>query len=139
MPARVILCDTTVASSLFVGDSRCARMTQLAGAVKAISIVTSAEMRFGAVNDNWGPRKQRLLEAHLQTYLQIPVDDATAAAWARLKDACQRIGFQQRDNDLWIAATAVQHGIAVAALDPDFTRMPGLSIILPDGTERRNP
>lgn len=114
-------------------------MTQLTAAVKAISIVTAAEMRFGAFNDNWGGRKQQLLESHLQTYLQVPVDDATALAWARLRDACQRQGFTQRDNDLWIAATAIHHGIAVAALDPDFTRMPGAWVILPDGTESHIP
>jgi predicted nucleic acid-binding protein len=135
----VILCDTTVASSLFVGDTRCAQIVQLPSAIKAISIVTAAEMRFGALNDNWGPRKQQLLEAHLNTYLQIPVDDTTAREWARLRDIAQRAGFAHRDNDLWIAATGSRHGIAVAALDPDFSRMPGLWVILSDGTERRNP
>lgn len=114
-------------------------MSQLPAAVKAISIVTAAEMRFGALWAKWGSRKQKDLEDHLRTYLQLPIDDATAGKWASLRDACQRKGAVKRDNDLWIAASAMRHGLALAALDRDFEDMPGLWLVLPDGTERMNP
>ena len=115
---RWIICDWFRVGLIAIG---------FVSSVKAISIVTAAEMRFGAFNDNWGARKLQLLETHLQTYVQIPIDDATALEWGRLRDACQRRGFTQRDNDLWIAATALQYGLTLAARDQHFAWIAGFA------------
>lgn len=112
-------------------------MHQLMGAARAISVVTIAELRAGALGRRWGARRQELLEDHLRSYLVLPIDAAIAEWWARLKVSCAERGHGESDNDLWIAATAARHGIPLATLDRDFERVPGLVVIREDGTELR--
>jgi tRNA(fMet)-specific endonuclease VapC len=52
-----------------------------------------------------------------------------AEAWADLT----RRGRVVPAHDLWIAATALAHGFAVATFDPDdFRRVPGLRVLSPE-------
>jgi len=110
-------------------------MEQLISAVKAISVVTIGEMRSGAIEARWGEARRKTLEEFLRTYLVIPIDLDVAEEWARLHARCRELGRSKRDNDLWIAATAARHAIAVATLDADHHDIPGLAVIREDGTE----
>lgn len=107
----------------------------LAGTIRAISAVTVGEMRRGAIEAGWGERRRRGLEAHLRTYVILPIDSEVASEWARLGARCTELGRAKRDNDLWIAATAIRHAFAVAALDRDFEDIPGMTLIRRDGSE----
>lgn len=111
-------------------------MTILGSASKAISLVTAAEMRQGALSAGWGHRRRDELEDLMRSYLMIGIDDETASEWAELAAACRATGSAQRDNDLWIAATAKRLGIPVASLDDDFSRIPGLDLIDASGVPR---
>jgi tRNA(fMet)-specific endonuclease VapC len=60
----------------------------------------------------------------------IPITESVARAhagvWSELADAGNLIGA----HDLWIAATALAHGLAVATGNrADFERVPGLHVI----------
>jgi predicted nucleic acid-binding protein len=50
----------------------------------------------------------------------LPVTAATARHWGRLRAAAKTLG-QARVNDLWIAATALEHGLPVVTQDQAFT------------------
>lgn len=55
-----------------------------------------------------------------------PVARAHASLWAQMADAGDLIGA----HDLWIAATALAHGLAVATGNQaDFARVPGVRVI----------
>lgn len=110
-------------------------MAQLNGAVHAISAVTIGEMRRGANEAAWGERRRGALERHLRTYLILPIDSEVAEEWARLGARCTELGRTKRDNDLWIAATAMRHALAVATLDADYYDIPGVAVISADGSE----
>lgn len=55
-----------------------------------------------------------------------PVTRVHAGIWAQLAEAGNVIGA----HDLWIAATAIAHGLSIATRNQtDFQRVPGLRVI----------
>ena len=56
------------------------------------------------------------------------IDRLTARRWAQLKGALATAGTPIPDNDLWIAAVAVQHGLTLVTHDAHFSRVKGLSV-----------
>lgn len=100
---------------------------------RAISIITQSELLHSvhrAADDRIRARRQAFVEHILEALDPIPIDSrvarAHAAAWAQLDAAGTRIGA----HDLWIAATALAHGYAVATVNTrDFTRVPGLTVV----------
>ncbi|MBK5221765.1 MAG: PIN domain-containing protein [Acidimicrobiia bacterium] len=97
----------------------------------AVSAVTIGELRAGvlaATDVSTRDRRLATLTAALRLD-PVPVDDAVAAAWARLRvvlrDARQRMPV----NDSWIAATAISLGIAVVTQDDDFPDLDLLEVI----------
>ncbi len=133
---RAILCHTTVVASLLADDGRTHGMSRwLERSVRAISVVTVGEMRSAAISARWGERRLRVLEGHLAGHVILPIDSAVADGWARLRSRCLELGRQKRDNDLWIAATAIRHGLSLATLDAGQREIPGLTVVGEDGTE----
>lgn len=133
-----VVCDTTVVSDLRRGGERCAGMPLLTTAVKVISVVTVGELRAGAIRAGWGGHKRNELEATINAYPCVDVDQEIADIWARLQAECLRLGRNAGLNDLWIAATAVRVDCPVAALDGDFARIPGIRLLNADGVVETN-
>lgn len=101
----------------------------------AVSVVTVAEVRRGALAAHWGDRRLLELDEHLRGYVVLTVDVGIAEEWARLRVRCDELGRQKGDNDLWVAATAKRYELALATLDRDQYDVPGLTVIREDGTE----
>jgi tRNA(fMet)-specific endonuclease VapC len=99
---------------------------------RAISVITVSELLHG-VHRATGARRARrsAFVEHLLAGLQAisitePVARVHADIWAQLAKRGQVIGA----HDLWIAATAIAHGLAVATGNgADFSRVPGLRVL----------
>lgn len=99
---------------------------------RAISVITVSELLHG-VHRATGARRARrsAFVEHLLAGLQaIPITEPVARVhadiWAQLAKRGQVIGA----HDLWIAATAIAHGLAVATGNgADFSRVPGLRVL----------
>jgi predicted nucleic acid-binding protein len=121
------LCDTSVASLVVAGavpDSwPRAERERLAAAIQAISLVTVAEIRRGAIQANWGPRRLAGIDDRLAAYLWVSVDVNVAYRWADLAARAKGAGIALSDNDLWIAATAIELGWPLATSDRDHQRL----------------
>jgi tRNA(fMet)-specific endonuclease VapC len=69
-------------------------------------------------------------EKQLSEFLATPrcsvcvVDDETSHRYAAIHDYLRRQGTPASANDLWIAASAAQHGLTVVTLDGDFDKIP---------------
>jgi len=123
-------------SSVLRQDDRIARLRpRLDANVLAVSVVTVAELKRGAMLARWGERKTAELEEHLGTYVLIAVDRDVAEEWARVRVRSDHLGRQKSDNDLWIAATAKRHGLPLVTLDRDQYDIPGIAVVQHDGTE----
>lgn len=131
---ELILCDTSVASLLAAGQPTAhwsaAVRSRLEHSLKAISVVTIAEVRHGCLYARWGERRRNEIEARLAAYLAVPFDPTIVDRWADLRTRARRGGVAIGDNDLWIAATAIQRGWCLVSADRDHERLAAL-----DGVE----
>lgn len=50
----------------------------------------------------------------------LDVDEESAIIWARLRQRLRETGRRLNVNDLWIASTALAHGLSVYTQDADF-------------------
>lgn len=88
----------------------------------AISVVTLAELTAGvlaATDTDTRSRRLGTLDG-LSDVLVLPIDEAVAREWARLRVHLAETGRRLNVNDLWIAATAIATGRPVATQDGDF-------------------
>ena len=100
---------------------------------RAISVITASELLHGvhrAPTSATRTRRAAFVEHLISMIEPLPVTIATARAhaeiWTELKDQGNLIG----PHDLWIAATALSHGMDVATANTrDFERVPGLSVV----------
>ena len=69
---------------------------------------------------------RRKNETELETFLSSPrvqvldVDRATAERYALILDGLRRSGTPIPTNDIWIAATAMQHGLRLVTTDAHY-------------------
>ena len=97
----------------------------------AVSAITVGELRAGvlaATDVDAADRRLDTLQAAL-VLEPIPVDEAVAAAWARLRLVLRDLHRRMPVNDSWIAATALAHDLAVVTRDDDYDDLPGLAVI----------
>jgi predicted nucleic acid-binding protein len=97
----------------------------------AVSVITIGELRAGVLAaQDVATRDRRLGTLTAALGLDpIPVDEAVAAAWARLRVELRDRGLRMPVNDSWIAATAIAIGVAVVTQDDDYVELPGLAVI----------
>ncbi len=58
-----------------------------------------------------------------------PVDDGTAEFYAHIYLSLKTKGTPIPPNDLWIASSALQHGLGLISLDGHFVHVDGLIVI----------
>jgi predicted nucleic acid-binding protein len=56
----------------------------------------------------------------------LPIDDETAEFYAQVFQELKQKGRPIPSNDLWLAASALQHGLALATFDDHFSSISGL-------------
>lgn len=97
----------------------------------AVSVVTIGELRAGVLAaSDVGIRDRRLATlTRALTLDPVPIDQAVAETWARLRVALRDVGLRMPVNDSWIAATAMTLGIPVVTQDDDYLHAPGLEVI----------
>lgn len=94
----------------------------------AISPITVAELHVGvlaAKDVDTRARRLATLEA-IADIETLPVDNAVAASWARLRIHLAEAKRRLNVNDLWIAATALAHDLPVVTQDDDFDSVDGV-------------
>ena len=95
----------------------------------AVSVVTIGELRLGVLAAD--DRATRALRAETLALARrsdpIPISEAVMATWAELMRACAeaQLGRQVNVMDSLIAATAIEHGLAVVTQDDDFDVIAG--------------
>jgi tRNA(fMet)-specific endonuclease VapC len=106
----------------------------------AISVITVSELlhgAHGATPDRVRIRRQVVVEALLGAIEQLPITARIARLhaqiWAELQVKGEIIGA----HDLWIAATALAHGLMLATANAgEFKRVPALELLPITGAAR---
>jgi tRNA(fMet)-specific endonuclease VapC len=125
-----VLIDTDMLVDLERGVANPAVEQAIGTEDRAISVITVSELLHGVHRAKGAQRTRRsAFVEHLRSELQaIPITETVARVhadvWARLAARRQVIGA----HDLWVAATALAHGLGVATGNAEeFKRVPGLT------------
>lgn len=96
----------------------------------AVSIITIGELRAGVLAaDSVEARDRRLTTLTAALRLDpVPINDAVATEWARLRVLLRDNGQRMPVNDSWIAATALALDVPVVTQDDDFPPVAGLQV-----------
>ena len=121
------LLDTNIAVALFRSDAVASRHLAAARAVFSTAVVVG-ELCYGAEKSNRPADERRLIDGFVRGTPLLPQDLDVAEVYGRLKNDLRRRGRPIPDNDLWIAAAAVRHGLTLASRDRHFEAVTGLSL-----------
>lgn len=93
----------------------------------AVSVVTLGELQLGILNaGNADTRARRADTLSLARNADpIPITEAVMITWARVVEDCRAAGVHRtvRLTDALIAATAIEHGLAVVTQDADYDQI----------------
>ncbi len=129
-----VLIDTGLLIDLERGVSSPTVEALLGEEDRAISVITVSELLHGVYRATGATRTRRgaFVEHLLAGLRAVPITETVARAHADLWAQLSAQGTQIGPHDLWIGATAVAHGLAVATSNTaDFVRIPGLRVITP--------
>ena len=127
---RRILLDTNMYAAFERGDEEVVERLRLADEI-ALSATILGELLAGFA----AGRREAANRDELALFLDSPrvcvvgVDAATADWYARVYTLLRRKGKPIPTNDLWIAASALQHGYLLASRDEHFAVIEGLATV----------
>jgi tRNA(fMet)-specific endonuclease VapC len=94
----------------------------------AIPAPVVGELRFGAMGaGNPSQRLDEIDELIARTRV-LPCDEQTARVYSEVRYRLKVAGTPLPENDIWIAATCLQHGLTLLTLDRHFERIEGLDL-----------
>lgn len=123
---RVAL-DTNRLSDLFLGDAELSEQLESCDEVW-VPLIVLAEIKAGFYGGSRQVRNEAALKRFLTTAtvrILIPARE-TADHYARLFVQLRQAGTPIPDNDLWIAALALEHDLTLITRDSHFERIPQL-------------
>jgi tRNA(fMet)-specific endonuclease VapC len=126
MDLRVAV-DTNRLTDLFQGDAELAELLGFCEEV-CIPVVVLGEIKAGFYGGTQQRRNEVLLNrllAKTTVNVLLPTRE-TAEQYARLFVQLKRAGTPIPDNDLWIAALVLEHGLRLITRDQHFERIPQL-------------
>lgn len=128
---RPVVVDTNIISFMFRGDTRAGRYAQLLGQLSPyLSVVSIAELLYGAQVANWSRRRTSDLMSVTQSYVVVDITPQVAEAWAGIRAQSRRTGRTIPYSDLWIGATALVMDCPVVTHNPrDFQSIAGLEVV----------
>ena len=124
MSGRFLL-DTNIIIALWVNDE--AITNQLATASEVfVSSITLGELYYGARKSTWSAKNMARIDDFAARSRILLCDLTTAQNYGQIKNALRAKGRPIPENDLWIAAIAVQHGLTLVTRDDHFSAIDGL-------------
>ncbi|MBZ5728099.1 MAG: PIN domain-containing protein [Acidobacteriia bacterium] len=127
-----LVVDTDVASFVFKWHPEFAPryVGILRGPELVVSFMTLAEMRQGALEANWGPRKCDVLEAYLADFTVLHSGSVLCSTWAAVRNESVRKGRQMSSADAWIAASALVLSAPLVTNNPkDYRHLDKLQLV----------
>ncbi len=121
-----MILDTNAVSALLAGDKGLASV--LAGEPRHhLPAVVVGEYRYGLLRSARRKRIQPWFDRLEQESTVLAIDERTARAYAVVREGLRAKGRPMPENDVWIAALAVQYRLPVVTRDEHFDEVDGLT------------
>lgn len=126
---KQLLIDTNVYVAFKRNDPKVIELLRQVESI-AINTVVLGELLAGFI----GGHREAVNRKELDLFLDSPrvellvLDESSADFFALVFNNLKQIGKPVPSNDIWIAASAMQHGRTLATLDSHFTHIAGLSL-----------
>lgn len=93
-----------------------------------VSVVTLAELQAGVLAASGSEARARRMATldRISSIVVLDVTESVASEWARLRVHLAEQSRRVNVNDLWIAASAVAHGLPIVTQDDDFDPLDGV-------------
>lgn len=128
-----LLLDTDILVALERGAEPTAIDAQLGEEDRAISVITVSELLHGVLRATGAIRtRRRAFVEHLLAGLEaIPITEPVARVHAEIWADLASHGRPTGSHDLWIAATAIAHGLTLATGNArHYQHIPGLQLLV---------
>jgi tRNA(fMet)-specific endonuclease VapC len=120
----VYLLDTSVVVELFRNNVPI--VAKLTGKAVVLCSPVMGELYFGALKSADTVSQRRKLDSFAGAMTVYATDKRTSEHYASIKMALQLKGKPIPENDIWIAAVAIEHDLIVATRDAHFREVDSL-------------
>jgi predicted nucleic acid-binding protein len=118
-----MILDTNAVSAFFAGDAGIVERMSCAGVVY-LPVVVLGEFRYGLM----GSRERKTWESKLMEFATtctvLPIQESTTVHYAHIRQQLRKSGTPIPENDIWIAALAMEYGQPVVSRDTHFDHVP---------------
>lgn len=124
-----VLLDTTIVVDHLRGKSP-ALVDRLAqSGTLYLPAIALGELLYGAYKSAFKAKTLAQIENFSQLCAILGVDEHTAGYYGRINAGLARLGKLIPQNDIWIAAIALEHNLPLATHDQHFSSVPGLTLM----------
>lgn len=129
MAVNGVLLDANAYIAFKVGQTAAVDIIQRASRLALNSAVLGELLAGFAIGSREAKNRAELRQfLGSERVLMLPVDEGTAAYYAAVYRSLRHKGRPIPTNDMWIAASALQHGCALFSYDGHFRHVEGLIV-----------
>ncbi|GEA19149.1 ribonuclease VapC2 [Moorella sp. E306M] len=121
------LLDTNIVIALFAGEPSIIEKLDMENKVFIPAIVLG-ELYFGALKSRKVENNILLIDSLAAESMILACDKNTAKYYGRIKNNLKKKGKPIPENDIWIAAVALQHNLILVSRDTHFKEIDDLTM-----------
>lgn len=122
------LLDTNIVIALLSGEQSVLDSLRQAEEV-FIPIIAIGELYFGAAKSGRPEANRLLIDRFIDSRVLLGCDLGVAREYGRLKGLLKAAGTPLPENDIWIAAVALRHGLTIVSRDQHFSKVGELKAV----------
>lgn len=121
------LLDSNIIVDIFRGEAKAISRVKKLSVIR-VSVITIGELHYGAKKSNQTPKRESEIKQLEEMVNILDITKSTAKIYGQIKDQLRAKGKPIPENDIWIAATVMEHQLTLLTKDKHFENVEGLVI-----------
>jgi tRNA(fMet)-specific endonuclease VapC len=117
-----VILDTNALSAFLDGEETAVAHLREADAVY-LPVIVLGEYRFGLHGSRWRKEREDQLLLFARACTVLAVLESTTPCYAAIRHRLRKAGTPIPENDIWIAALAMEYGLPILSDDRHFDRV----------------
>jgi tRNA(fMet)-specific endonuclease VapC len=126
MNGSEVMLDTNIVSAAI--DQESGVLSSLVGVSAIVPTIVLGELYYGVYASSRIESNLQRMETLLAGFEILPCDEDTARHYGIIRAQLKRKGRPIPENDVWIAALALQHNLLLITRDQHFAAVDGLTV-----------